>query len=174
MMKKLILSLILLATAFACFAQDGLKGSWTAKHSMMGISVVETDTYLDNTSGTVISKATISIDMSIMIVAKIKGSAEGYMEGSFTYDGSKIVIKWNKDSLKFKWTKPLTATVKGEQNDDLDKLFKETFGDFEKEMMESAEKEDVYTDVKISSKKLSFKTVNEEGKTESESYTRVK
>jgi len=184
-MKKLILTLVMLAMAVCGYAQASLKGTWEQSQSMMGMSASETITYQDEKTGKVCDKAKMTINVGMMS-ARVKGEANCYLEGTFKYVGDKITIKWNPDSFKFDMTKPLTVTIKNEESlpkekkAELEKKKKEMAKEFEEiitslkeDMMKKLSEEEVLTDVKVSDKKLTYKYI-EDGKTQTDKYTRVK
>jgi len=174
-MKKLFISSLLVLVSIISFAQDNLKGKWMESMSMLGLTVTETMNFYDNKSGKVVSDFVMDIKIG-MLGVKVNGAAAGRLEGTFTYQGDKISIKWNPDSFKFDFTKPITAVYKGEVIDDpkLTDMAKDSFSDIEKDMRKSIEEGDEYFGVQIKGDKLILKSIGEDGKTETEKLTRVK
>ncbi|GEM_PF-5112161 len=174
-MKRFFICTLLVVSSIISFAQDGLNGKWTSTMSAMGMTATDVMIFNGEQSGTVIEKGTLFIKMN-MFGINTTGTSEAYAEGTFTFDGSKLVIKWNKDKASFKMVKPITVVYKGEVVDDpkMKKDFQDMFDDQEKEFLKSLEGDDIYTNVQIKGDKLSWKYIDDEGKTQTEKYTRVK
>jgi len=171
-MKRLILSIILVAIAVSCFAQTGLKGTWSQKHSMFGISGNETLTFSDNKAGTVENHCIITFNISQFGV-KLSGEAVCNINGKYTYEGDKINIHWDVDNIQFEVTKPLKVTHKGEEVEDAKGELAEMFNEAIDEL-KNTPADEIYTDVRISDKKLTYKSLDEKGKKQSDTYNRVK
>jgi len=171
-MKRILTTLAFIAISIVAFAQNDLKGTWKMTESMMGLTCVDVLEFNDNKSGVVSDNGKLDINMSMMGV-NITGTIEARIKGDFTFDGEKIVIKWS-DDVETKVTKPLTATHKGEVVPDGAVSFKDFMDDFEKEMKAMAGTEDVYFGVQIKGDKLTVKSKDENGKTVTEKYTRIK
>lgn len=184
-MKKVIVTLVMLAAAVCSYAQTGLKGTWNQSQSLFGISASDIMTFQDDKEGKVIENMKMTINAN-MLGVRISGEGAGCLEGTFKYEGDKITVHWNADSFKFDMTKPITLTVKNEDSmsdekkAELEKMKKEMAEDWEKEfatfkndMIKKMADDDVYTDVKVNAKKLTYKYI-EDGKTETDKYTRVK
>jgi len=170
-MKKALLIIILVFSAISVYAQDGLKGTWSQKHSFMGISGVEQCTYSDDKSGTITAKMDINVDFG-MRGAKLTGVIDVTMSGKFNYNGSEITIKWDPDSFKAVETKPFESNMGSKVGEEFKNLILETIDEMKAEYKKQSGMEEKFFDVKISAKKLSYKSIVD-GKTESESYTRV-
>jgi len=174
-MKRFLISIALITVSIVSFAQNDLKGKWTCKESLMGITGTELLAFDDNNSGKVNSKMTMDFNMGLFGV-KVIGAAEGYVSGTFTFDGKTIVINWDQDSFKLDVTKPATAYYRGEVvesselGDEFKQMFKEMTDDLEKEFRGVEE----YTNVQIKGDKLTFKSKGEDGKMENNKYSRVK
>lgn len=171
-MKKFISCIVLVFVAFSVFAQDGLKGSWVLEESAMGMNAIDKMVFSDDRQGTVEESMRLIFDISMM-GTKISGEADYYMNGTFKYDGTKLVIKWNKDSFRYDIAKPIVATRKGETITMDNKDLQEEFDKLAEEMKKEGEKGSVYDSAQVSSKKLVLKSTGKDGKTETEKYTRI-
>lgn len=109
-----------------------------------------------------------------MLGSKCTGQVAITTEGQFTYDGSQIVIQWNPNSMKAETIQPIVATVGGKEDPSIAKMFEDIIAETCKESETSIGKEEVYTNVKISAKKLSYQSPDKDGKMETTKFTRVK
>lgn len=187
-MKKFLISILFLALAISGYSQDGLKGTWVQKASMMGMSATDTLSFSDSKAGKVKENMVMTINMN-MFGINITGEAKGNLEGSFIYEGDKITITWDPENCSFNTTKPVEVSLKKEKSgnlspedqEKLDKAKKDMAAEFEEllkstedEMKKSVAKGDIYTNVKLTAKTLSYKSQDENGKTGTEKYSRAK
>lgn len=177
-MKK-ILSIFLLASLCICsFAQNSLKGIWTMSESFMGIKMTCEETFSDANSGKVIDKSVIVIDFGMMGV-KVNGQYDGYIEGTFQYNGSQLEINWDASAMKLVATKPITVSTSGKKEaSDLKKELEKTLVETVEEAIEEIRKEmnnsskEVYNSVEFKGDKLILESVNDKGKKEVNKLTR--
>jgi len=174
-MKRLLIIVSLITVSIVSFAQDGLKGKWTLKHSFMGVTGTELMEFNDNNSGKVSTVMTIDFSMG-MLGVKVIGAAKASASGTFTFDGKKIVIDWDENTAKLDVTKPVTAYYRGEvvESSELGNEFKQMFNEMTDDMVKEMSEGDEFTDVQIKGDKLILKSKGEDGKLETEKYTRVK
>jgi len=172
-MKKLVISSLLIVLSVVAFAQDGLKGKWNMKQSMMGITVADNLEFSGDTDGKVVRTFTIDMNMN-MLGTKTTGAAKGTVEGTFTYADGKIVMIWDLDTYKYGMTKQIVTTYKGVTVAD-DGSMKEIFDEASKELEDDIKDDpkEVFLDVKISSDKLTVKEVDPDGSKETFKYIRV-
>ena len=171
-MKRLGLIALLLFLAASSFAQIPLKGTWNIKMSFMGNTATNTLIFDDDSSGHVSDEAFTSIKMNFAGV-KVYGSVTCSISGTFVLDGTTLTIKWDKDTYREDMV-PVTATVQGEPNTDLQK---ETQGELDTMLAgvrSELDSDEVYTDVKIKNGKLWLTSKGDSGKDETDKYSRVK
>ena len=174
-MKKIILTAAF-SVLFAAisFAQIPFTGSWFMKQTVMGTTITDYLSFDNDTQGKANNKFVIDFKMNILGI-KAVGSAELSVDGTFTTDGNKLTINWDKDTFVITKT-PMVVTYHGETMDDDDEEYNEMLDDIVKEVKEEIEKNavDEYYDVRVKGDKLTLTSLGDNGKPETDKFSRVK
>ena len=172
-MKKISLIILAVLVSALSFAQSPLSGAWTMSVKIFGTRVTENLNFDCNGEGTVVS--TLDLDMTLKLFGNYVQSGATYtMKGVYTYEGDKIVMKWDSDSYTAVHKEGGVYTVDG-QNDE--NLKKETIGDLDSladSFRRDKKGDEVFTKVKISGDKLRYSSVDSNGKDTSGTFSRVK
>ena len=172
MKKYLLIALSLLLVASVAFAQTSLEGSWNIKMSAMGLSGSNTMTFDGATSGNTTQNASVKMAMNFFGV-KIDGEVNASVTGTFVLEGTTLTIKWDKSTLKTE-RKPVVATTGGERNAELEKETTDQLDEMFNEIVKNLDDDEVYTNVRVQGNKLHLTSVGDDGKPETEKYTRVR
>ena len=175
-MKKLIaiaaLSLLFLDLSFA---QIPITGSWFKKMTVMGTTVSDTISFDNDSKGQATNKFFIDFKMNILGI-KASGQAEMNFTGTFVAEGKNLTINWDTESVSLTRT-PMTVTYMGETMDDGDeKEFDEMMDELVGEIKTELEKNpvDEYYNVSVKGDKLILMSKDENGKQETDKFSRVK
>ena len=173
-MKKIIATAILsiLFTA-AASAQIPFTGSWIMKQTVMGTTITDCLSFDNDSQGKATNKIVIDLKMNIVGI-KAVGKAELSVSGDFVTDGDKLTINWDKDSFTVTKT-PIEMNYHGEPIEDGKEEFDNMLEEIVTEITSDIEKHavDEYYNVRVKGNKLSITSLDDNGKPETDKFTRL-
>lgn len=170
-MKK-FLTLLLVLISVSVSAQESLLGSWNISMDVMGTDVSHTLTFDNDTEGTVTELIYFGLDIK-MLGAHMSGKMTATHKGHFELKNNVLTIKWMPDTVEYTILEKPKGTMKGKTEPELQKQAEKMFDDIRKAIINENPEDDIYDSVTFKRGKLILKSKDKEGKTETETYTRV-
>lgn len=172
-MKRIVsLLFVIFCLSTAAIAQESLEGTWRISMNMMGINATSVMIFEGATSGVVTEKVDMAMDFKFL-GNRMTGKMKASHKGNFVLEDNVLTIKWMPETSEYTMIEPVQATANGKPDADLLKDANEMFDELIGDIMNKNPEDDIYNPVKIRGNKLTLKSRNKEGKTETETYTRV-